>query len=184
VQEGASGKGVQEGASGKGVQEGASGKGVQERASGKGVQEGASDSGGEDAEHDDKTHQRVLQIPSILSGGLCDKHLYVTDVDDMRLTNELLAEIGRFRDSLLLYFFDIFATDCSHLNQNTIIKMNMSAVENDLRYISLGPFNSPIFADIVRVLTTPDEQDTEAILNCHIKTLYAYLVEKIADTSA
>ena len=174
--QGASGKGVEEGGSGKSVEEGMSGRGIEEGASGKGVKNAGSS---KEAEGDVKTHQNVLLIESVLKTGHREQHDYVIDMNDVRLSSGLLAEIGQCRDKILFYFFDCFSWNCLQVDEDTVMELNISAIKNDLRYVSRGPFNGPVFADIVKVLTTPDD-NTVANANCHVARLYTELVDKIA----
>ena len=123
----------------KGVNQGASGKGVEEGASGKGMKSAGRI---KDAEGEGKTHQNVFLIESVLKIGHHDKHDYAIDVNDLRLSSGLLAEIGQCPDKLLFYFFDFFSWNCLQVDEDTVMELNISEIENDLRYVSRGPFNA------------------------------------------
>ena len=154
VGEGASDKSVKVGASGNGVKVGASGKGMEEGASGKGSSKDAKDAGNTNQEH-------------------------IIELNDVRLSGGLLAEIGQYRDELLLCVFDAFLCTKLQSRDVTVLEFHFSRMEEDLFYISRGPFNGPVYAELV-VLMCMFQERTQADVSLHVAKNYAKLVGQIA----
>jgi len=103
------------------------------------------------------------------------------ELEDARLSADLLANINQFRDKLLVFAFDMLR-EC-FCAPTDIIMMDYAGTKNDLEYICTGPFNGKLFRSIVAELTTPTKADQGefALLETqkNFKQEYDELLQKI-----
>ena len=111
---------------------------------------------------------------------------YFLELEDARLSADLLADINKFRDNLLVFSFDML-TECFSAPDD-IITMKVDETKLDVEHICTGSFNGGWFRSIVIELTTPTTADQSRFLllekQAELKQGYDDLVHRIEDSLA